>query len=35
MTTVEDVVDAVWQAATDPDSPIRILAGADTKAIVG
>ncbi|WP_033070060.1 SDR family oxidoreductase [Thalassospira australica] len=34
VTKVEDVVDAVWQAATDPESPIRILAGADTKALV-
>lgn len=35
VTKVEDVVEAVWQAATDPDCPMRVLAGADTKALVG
>ncbi|MDP2700256.1 SDR family oxidoreductase [Thalassospira sp.] len=35
VTRVEDVVDAVWQAATDANSPNRVLAGADTKALVG
>jgi hypothetical protein len=29
------VVDAVWRAATDPSSPMRIPAGADAVALAG
>ncbi|AXF22784.1 short-chain dehydrogenase/reductase [Burkholderia pyrrocinia] len=32
ITHVQDVADAVWRAATDPSSPLRILAGADAEA---
>lgn len=33
ITRPEDVVDAVWRAATDPSSPMRIPAGADAVAL--
>jgi len=31
-TTAQDVAEAVWHAATDPSSPMRIPAGADAVA---
>ena len=33
VTTAEDVAEAVWQAATDPASPLRLPAGADALAL--
>lgn len=35
ITRPADVVDAVWRAATDPSSPMRIPAGADAVALAG
>lgn len=35
LTRPADVVDAVWRAATDPSSPMRIPAGADAVALAG
>ena len=35
VTRPQDVVDAVWRAATDPSSPMRIPAGADAVALAG
>jgi hypothetical protein len=32
VTTAQDVAEAVWLAATDPSSPMRIPAGADAQA---
>jgi NAD(P)-dependent dehydrogenase (short-subunit alcohol dehydrogenase family) len=32
ITRAEDVAEAVWRAATDPSSPMRIPAGADAEA---
>jgi short-subunit dehydrogenase len=32
ITRVQDVAEAVWRAATDPSSPMRIPAGADAEA---
>ena len=32
VTHAEDVAGAVWRAATDPSSPMRIPAGADARA---
>jgi NAD(P)-dependent dehydrogenase (short-subunit alcohol dehydrogenase family) len=32
VTHAQDVAEAVWLAATDPNSPMRIPAGADAKA---
>jgi hypothetical protein len=32
-TRLQDVVEAVWQAANDPSSPVRIPAGADAVAL--
>jgi NAD(P)-dependent dehydrogenase (short-subunit alcohol dehydrogenase family) len=32
ITRAQDVAEAVWRAATDPSSPMRILAGADAEA---
>jgi len=34
VTHQQDVVDAIWQAANDKTSPMRIIAGDDAKAIV-
>ena len=34
ITRVEDVTAAVWQAATNPASPMRIAAGADAEALM-
>jgi hypothetical protein len=31
-TRLQDVAEAVWRAANDPSSPMRILAGADAVA---
>jgi hypothetical protein len=31
-TRAQDVAEAVWRAATDPSSPLRIPAGADAEA---
>ena len=33
VTTPRDVAAAVWQAVTDPSSPLRILAGPDAVAL--
>jgi NAD(P)-dependent dehydrogenase (short-subunit alcohol dehydrogenase family) len=33
VTTARDVAEAVWQAVTDPSSPLRIPAGADAAAL--
>ncbi|WP_374468732.1 SDR family oxidoreductase [Phenylobacterium sp.] len=35
VTRSEDVAEAVWRAATDPDAPARIPAGADAVALAG
>ncbi|MBX5154208.1 SDR family oxidoreductase [Rhizobium lentis] len=35
LTQPVDVVEAVWRAATDPSSPLRIPAGADAEALAG
>ncbi|MBX4891411.1 SDR family oxidoreductase [Rhizobium bangladeshense] len=35
LTQPSDVVEAVWRAANDPSSPIRIPAGADAEALAG
>jgi NAD(P)-dependent dehydrogenase (short-subunit alcohol dehydrogenase family) len=35
VTQADDVAEAVWQAATDPASPLRIPAGADALALAG
>lgn len=35
VTQASDVAEAVWQAATDPASPLRIPAGADALALAG
>ncbi|MFL9878434.1 SDR family oxidoreductase [Herbaspirillum rhizosphaerae] len=35
VTEAKDVVEAVWRAATDPSSPMRIAAGADAVALFG
>ena len=35
LTQPVDVVQAVWRAATDPSSPLRIPAGADAEALAG
>ncbi len=35
VTQAGDVAEAVWQAATDPTSPLRIPAGADAVALAG
>jgi NAD(P)-dependent dehydrogenase (short-subunit alcohol dehydrogenase family) len=35
VTRPQDVVEAVWRAATDPDSPMRIAAGADAVVLAG
>lgn len=35
VTRADDVAEAVWQAATDPASPLRIPAGADALALAG
>jgi hypothetical protein len=32
ITHAQDVAEAVWRAATDPSSPMRIPAGADAEA---
>jgi NAD(P)-dependent dehydrogenase (short-subunit alcohol dehydrogenase family) len=32
ITHAQDVAEAVWRAATDPSSPLRIPAGADAEA---
>lgn len=32
ITRAQDVAEAVWRAATDPSSPMRIAAGADAEA---
>ena len=32
VTRAQDVAEAVWRAATDPSSPMRIPAGADAEA---
>ena len=34
VTHAQDVVDAVWTAATDPDCPMRLPAGADAKMLM-
>jgi hypothetical protein len=31
VTRAQDVAEAVWRAATDPSSPMRVLAGADAE----
>jgi NAD(P)-dependent dehydrogenase (short-subunit alcohol dehydrogenase family) len=33
ITTAQDVTAAIWQAATDPEAPMRIAAGLDAKAL--
>jgi NAD(P)-dependent dehydrogenase (short-subunit alcohol dehydrogenase family) len=33
VTNTQDVVDAIWQAANDSNSPLRIIAGDDAKAL--
>ncbi len=35
ITRPQEVVEAVWRAATDPSSPMRIPAGADAVALAG
>lgn len=35
VTRAQDVAEAVWRAANDPSSPIRIAAGADAVALAG
>ncbi|RKE85754.1 SDR family oxidoreductase [Rhizobium sp. AG855] len=35
VTKADDVAEAVWQAATDPTTPLRIPAGADAVALAG
>ena len=35
VTRAQDVTDAVWQAVTDPSSPLRVPAGADAVAVAG
>jgi NAD(P)-dependent dehydrogenase (short-subunit alcohol dehydrogenase family) len=34
LTRAQDVAEAVWRAATDPSSPVRIAAGADAVALI-
>lgn len=34
VTNTQDVTEAIWRAATDPSSPMRIVAGADALALV-
>ncbi|MCA1968537.1 MAG: SDR family oxidoreductase [Rhizobium sp.] len=35
ITQADDVAEAIWRAATDPNSPMRIPAGADAVALAG
>ena len=35
VTRAPDVAEAVWRAANDPSSPMRIAAGADAVALAG
>lgn len=35
VTEAQDVAEAIWRAATDPASPMRIAAGADAQALMG